>query len=123
MTTVASGAPSPTCSLPFQIDGNTVRLRDDGSLAGTVTFDAEDSPTHGNLDVKRLGSGESTPVPTRRGRFQTRLTPIPIPPKVRRKGVQDVRGVVGMMYVLMERDGPSGPMPPIGTSTRRCAGR
>jgi hypothetical protein len=91
----------------FKIDGDTVRLRDDGALAGTVTFDAEDTPTHGNLGVKRLGSGESTSIPPRLGRFQTRLTPVAIPPKVRRKGVQDVRGVVGMMYVLMERDGSS----------------
>jgi hypothetical protein len=91
----------------FKIDADTVSLRDNGSLAGRATFQAEDRPTHGNLGVKRLGSGENTPVPPRLGRFETRLRAIPVPPKVPRKKVGEVLGVVGMMYVLMEFDGSS----------------
>ena len=76
-------------------------------MAGRATFLAEDRPTHGNLGVKHLGSGESTPVPTRLGTFETRLTPIPIPPKIRRKGVSEVLGIAGTVYLLMEHDGVS----------------
>lgn len=91
----------------FKIDGDTVSVRDDGRLAGRATFEAEDLPTHENLGVKRLGSGEKTAVPPRLGRFEARLRPIPVPAKIPRKKVEDVLGLVGMIYVLMEFDGSS----------------
>lgn len=57
--------------------------------------------------MKRLGSGESTAVPPRLGRFEARLRPILISAKVPRKKVEDVLGLVGIIYVLMESDGSS----------------
>ncbi len=88
----------------FRIDGHTVKLGDDLRFAGTATLSAQDTPTHGNLGVRKVGSGDTIEIPPRLVRFETTLRLIAIPPGVPHKGLLGVSGVVGFVYVLLEFD-------------------
>lgn len=87
----------------FKVDGDSVVLGDDLLLRGTATI----VPTpagHSHLGDADVHAEDDLEIPPAIGQFQTTLTPIAVPDRVRDLGVEQVGGVAGIAVVLIEED-------------------
>jgi hypothetical protein len=87
----------------FKIDGTTVSLNDSLNLVGTATIQSTPG-SHGNLGDTDVDEGDTVTIPSIIGKWDTTLTPIPVPKWVKDLGTDDVAAVAGVICVLMEED-------------------
>ncbi|MEO7992876.1 MAG: hypothetical protein ABI743_00630 [bacterium] len=95
----------------YKIDGSTCRLGPNGTLAGTVTIERR-LGGHGNLQNTDVDAGDNVGVPASIGTWHTELVPIPVDPAwipiiqmdPSHPGQEDLPGLVGVMWILMEED-------------------
>ena len=86
----------------FKIDGSTIVVADDLTLAGNATIQTTPG-SHGNLNNNDVDEGDNVVVPAAIGHFETILEPIPLSPPW--DALADpIGGVVGVVTVLMEED-------------------
>ena len=90
----------------FKIDGTTASLNDSLNLTGTATIHTTPG-SHGNLGDTDVDAGDTVPIPSIIGKWDTVLTPIPVPQFVKDLGTDDVAAVAGVICILMEEDNVS----------------
>ena len=87
----------------FKVDGDTVFVGDDLKLHGSATV-VTTPGSHGNLSYGSDGvdAGDKIAIPSKLGRFDTTLKPIPTP-----LAGTTVGGMVGFLAILLEEDSTS----------------
>lgn len=92
----------------YKIDGDTCRMGPQGNILGHATISRRWG-NQGNLLNTDVDEGDTVAVPYNLGQWFTRLKPMPVDPAMRSliqtaTGFEDLAGIVGCLWVLMEED-------------------